>query len=190
MFQTSFGKRRNLETMNQLKIAFGFEARVGKDTAVNHLIKNYGGTHLSFAKPLYDIQSYTQKICGLPQEKDRRFLQIVGTDWGREKNPNIWVDIVLKQIQELGTQENIFISDLRFPNELEALKNSGFTTIYITRTEGNRLVEFASDAGGSLKHSSETSLRGYEQKFDYHIKNHTTLDQFLGKIDNIAKGEL
>lgn len=176
--------------MNQLKIAFGFEARVGKDTAVDYLIKNYGGTRLSFAKPLYDIQSYTQKICGLPQEKDRKFLQIVGTEWGREKNPNIWVDIVLKQIQDLGSQENIFISDLRFPNELEALKKAGFTTVWLTRTEKNRLVEFASDAGGSLKHASETSLKGYEGKFDFHIKNHTTLDEFLGKIDDLAKKSL
>ncbi|HMP28698.1 MAG TPA: hypothetical protein PKD85_03810 [Saprospiraceae bacterium] len=176
--------------MNQLKIAFGFEARVGKDTAVDYLIKTYGGKRLSFAQPLYDIQTYAQNICGLPKEKDRKFLQIVGTEWGRDKDPNIWVNIVLKQIAETPSNENIFISDLRFPNELEALKKAGFITVLITRTEKKRLVEFIKDAGGSLKHASETSLKGYEKEFNYHIKNHGSLEEFLQQIDMLAQTEL
>ena len=40
-------------------LAFGCEARVGKDTAVNYLVSQKGGFKTSFASPLYDIQEYT-----------------------------------------------------------------------------------------------------------------------------------
>jgi hypothetical protein len=178
-------KRRKMQYPHKgLRIAFGYEARVGKDTAVDYLIGKYGGHRFSFAKALYDIMAAAQEICGLPKEKDRRFLQIVGTEWGRERDPNIWVNIVVDKIRALREEENIYISDLRFPNEVEALKKEGFTLVHISRPEPERLQVFSNEnVGGSTQHASEVALRGSENLFDYHITNDGTLEEFLKKID-------
>jgi hypothetical protein len=173
-----------MQSRKGLRLAFGYEARVGKDTAVDYLISKHGGYRLSFAKALYDIMSAAQEICGLPKEKDRRFLQIVGTEWGRERDPNIWVNIVINQIRRLGKDENIYISDLRFPNEVDALRKEGFTLVHINRPEVTRLQTFsAENVGGSTQHASEVALRGKEHLFDYRIENNGTLEEFLHRID-------
>ena len=63
-----------------MKIAFGYKMGAGKDTAVDYLKQKYGGTHLSFAGPIYTILENAQHICGFPVEKDRQFLQFIGTE--------------------------------------------------------------------------------------------------------------
>jgi hypothetical protein len=63
----------------QIKIAFGYKMGVGKDEACSYLIKKYGGEKISFASPLYDIQHHAQRVCGFEEEKDRQFLQFIGT---------------------------------------------------------------------------------------------------------------
>lgn len=177
-----------MQSRKGLRIAFGYEARVGKDTAVDHLISKYGGYRLSFAKALYDIMAVAQEICGLPKEKDRRFLQIVGTEWGREKDPNIWVNIVIRKIRALVEENdenvNIYISDLRFPNEMDALKREGFKLVYISRPVEARTQAFTSEnVGGSTKHASEVALCDSEHLFDHHIINDGTLQDFLKNIE-------
>ena len=74
------------------KIAFGGKMGVGKDFAVEYLRNRYSGNKLSFAKPIYDILNFAQKTCGFREEKDRQFLQFIGTEWARQKNPDIWVE--------------------------------------------------------------------------------------------------
>jgi hypothetical protein len=81
------------------------------------LEKKYGGTHISSVLPLYDIQRYTQLRYGLSEEKDRQFLQYLGAEWGRNKDPNICISLALKESFRDG---NFFLSD--FPNEF---KNEG-----------------------------------------------------------------
>lgn len=68
-----------------MKIAFGYKMSSGKDTSVDYLIKKYGGEKISFSKFLYNIMYYVQDLCGLEKEKDRHFLQLIGTEWGRKK---------------------------------------------------------------------------------------------------------
>ena len=79
-----------------MKIAFGGKMGTGKDTCVNYLIKKYGGVKISFSDSIYDILYYAQNVCGFKKEKDRKFLQWIGTEWAREKNPNIWIELTLK----------------------------------------------------------------------------------------------
>ena len=135
-----------------LRIAFGCQARVGKSTGVQYLIQNYGGSELSFARPLYEILYFAQKKCGFDLQKDRKFLQWVGTQWAREKEPDIWVNCLLRELKT-SHEENIYVSDIRFPNELEALKKEGFTCVRIIRN--NSTTESSTST-----HVSETSLTG------------------------------
>jgi Deoxynucleotide monophosphate kinase len=155
----------------KIRIAFGSQARIGKDTAVEYLLKKHGGVSFSFASTIYDVLYYTQQKCDFKLEKDREFLQMVGT-WARQKNPNVWVNVIIEKIKKI--EDSIFISDVRFPNEVEALKKLGFIFVKIERNENEKL----------LKHESETALLNVKW-WDYKIENNASLDEFYEKLDEI-----
>lgn len=155
----------------KMKIAFGCKAGSGKSTAVHYLINKYGGVEKSFASPLYDILYYAQKTCNFPIEKDRKFLQYIGTEWARAKDDNVWVNILLRTISD--ENGNIFISDVRFKNEFDSLKDAGFIMILIER-----------ETRISLSHISENSLNE-ETGWDYIIKNNSSLENLYECLDKI-----
>ncbi len=111
-----------MKAQTPLRFAFGYQARVGKDTAANYLKSLHGGTILSFAQAIYDIMYFAQRTCGFKEEKDRHFLQYIGTQWAREKEPDVWLNVVLRKIESLPKDEPIYITDVRFPNEFDALE--------------------------------------------------------------------
>ena len=159
-----------------MKFAFGYKMRSGKDVSVDYLLSKYGGKKLSFSEPLYDILHYAQNICNFPLEKDREFLQWIGTDWARKKNKNIWVDVAIRKIKQ-NKEDNIYFSDVRFINEFEALKKNGFVMIKINR---NTKI--------SDSHISENDLDNVEDdKWDYIIENNGTLEELYKKIDEIVE---
>ncbi len=174
------------------RIAFGFQARVGKDTAVDHLLKLHGGIRLSFAAALYDILYCAQDICGFPRQKDRAFLQYIGTEWARNQNPDVWVDIIRRKILAEPPTTPIFISDVRFPNEIQMLQSLNFTLVNITRDENDRLEAFATAAPtaivGSTAHASETALAGKADVWDRKIENNGTFREFFAKIEELTTG--
>ena len=161
------------------RLAFGSHARVGKSEAVKYLVSKYGGSELSMGKAIYDILGYSQNKCGFPLEKDRKFLQMVG-DWGREKDPDVWINIVDKEIGS-SLKENLYISDLRYPNEATILKNRGFHLVNIIRDSSQRCNNFGT---GSRDHSSEISLEKYDS-WDFVIYNDKSLVEFHQQLDNI-----
>lgn len=161
-----------------MKIAFGYKMGVGKDEAVCYLAKKFGGVKISFSEPLYDIMHYAQDICGFPREKDRKFLQYVGTEWARNKNNDVWVNIAINKSYS-NKNENFYISDLRFPNEFETLKRTGWTCVKIIRSH-----QEDRKGSGSHSHSSETCLDGVlDEQWDYIIYNLGSLKDFYNKLD-------
>lgn len=53
----------------------------------------------------------------------RLFLQRIGTDAVRSRYPRFWIDIAKQRIEELSKEGyDIFITDCRFDNELDMLK--------------------------------------------------------------------
>lgn len=171
------------ELKPRLKIAFGYKCGSGKDTAVDHAIEMYGGTRFSFAKPIYDIQRYAQQICGFKQEKDRQFLQYVGTEWARNIEEDVWVRVCLESVPDVG---NAFISDCRFPNEFEALKKDGWTLIKLVRD-----IQEERKGTGSHAHQSEVALDSKgDDDWDYVIMNNGSLEQFKRHLDLVISREL
>jgi hypothetical protein len=69
---------------------------------------------------------------------------------------------------------NWIITDTRFPNELQAVKDKGGITIKVVRPETDYL------AGD---HASETALD--KSKFDYVIVNDGTMDDLVKEIEKI-----
>jgi len=98
-----------------VKIAFGCQSRVGKDTAADYLIGKHGGVKVSFATPMYKIMHFTQQALGFKQKKDPKFLQNIGT-WARNQNSEVWVEWLKTRIDSLEG-ENIFVSDVRYPTK-------------------------------------------------------------------------
>lgn len=94
----------------------------------------------------------------------REVLQVVGTEiFRRNFTDDFWIKIVLKKIENLKATENapdfIFITDVRFPNEVNTLK------IY-----GAKIVRLYRDTGctDSIPHASELAMDSIDSKqFDY-----------------------
>ena len=158
-----------------VKIAFGCKMGVGKSHASSYILRKLGGgVKLAFADPLYDILLYAQDKCKFQKIKDRKFLQFIGTEWAREYDDSVWVNLLIENSNILGCTHQV-LEDLRFPNEFEALKQNGWICIKITRS-GN----------GSKRHRSETSLDILSDKrWDYVVRNDGTIEEFESKLDNI-----
>lgn len=158
-----------------MRIAFSGKLGVGKDFAADYLIRTHGGTKHSFASAIYDILTYAQTRCKLSLEKDRAFLQSVG-DWAKSKEPNVWIDATLEEIPAVG---NCFISDVRFPNELAALKRENWYCVRIRRV----YPEEDRAGTGSVKHISETALDDVpDSDWDYIIENNGDIKSFEEKL--------
>ena len=125
----------------------------------------------------------------------RLLLQILGTEAGREIiHPNIWVNALFadyKFIEVLPNTDtglanynpkynfpNWIITDVRFPNEADAIKERGGILIRLTRT-----TPVAEEVA---KHESETALDNYD-KFDYIIDNSGTEEELYTQIDKLAQ---
>lgn len=167
-----------------VRIAFGCEARVGKDTSAaylaNRLDKDLAKrldtsreNILSFAEPLYDILYHAQDVCGFERVKDRKFLQYIGTDWARAKKSNVWIDLLVRRVGILHDRD-IIVTDVRFADEFEALKKLGFTMVRLVRTEKSEQVP---------THASETSA--FDLPWDDIIINDGTLEELYSKLDSL-----
>lgn len=63
----------------------------------------------------------------------REVMQYIGTDIFRKLSPNIWADATIRKIQREAPKIAI-ITDCRFPNEVDIIKNSGGHVIRLTRS--------------------------------------------------------
>tara|TARA_R110002126_G_scaffold2827_1_gene15611 strand:- start:38279 stop:39052 length:774 start_codon:yes stop_codon:yes gene_type:complete len=127
----------------------------------------------------------------------RKLLQLIGTEAGRQIiHPNIWVNALFADYvcndcgqKECPTDEedtgqmihrsfpNWIITDVRFPNEVEAIEDKGGTVIRIERTPRSYGTEF------EIEHSSETALDDYD--FDYVINNNGSISDLIDKVRQI-----
>ena len=83
----------------------------------------------------------------------REVMQYVGTDIFRKMYSDVWVDALLRRINE-DQPAIALICDIRFPNEVFGIQRSGGIVIRLTR-----------NSDSPDKHSSETSLD--EPRFDW-----------------------
>ena len=131
----------------------------------------------------------------------RLLLQLLGTKCGRNIiHPNIWVDSLMREYKASETHKvpryydevnkkglagyegiweypNWIITDMRFLNEMEAVKKRGGITIRV-----NRNLEESKD-----QHESETELDNAE--FDYVITNDGTIEELIEKVREILTKE-
>lgn len=91
--------------------------------------------------------------------------------WGRQTNPNTWIDAVLPDIRDNILTSNVVVADCRFANEKAIIESFPFNGIVVRLIRTN-VENTASD-------ESETTFDGGEHVFYRTIINDT--------IDSLAK---
>lgn len=111
----------------------------------------------------------------------REFLQKLGTDAMRDNlHTNVWCNALFSEYRGPKMSEynpsNWIITDMRFPNEMEAVKERKGITIRVVRP-----VEKSKTT--ARLHPSETSLD--KAKFDYEIINDAGIPELIEKVRQI-----
>ena len=157
----------------------------------------------------------------------RLLLQLLGTECGRDIiHPNLWINSLFSEYKIIGMKTkvskehieflsniksdkilpNIFesvypnwiITDMRFPNELEAVKKKGGITIRVNRvtfrtqeTEVGKISVVNQPEVDKLlgykEHPSERALDNAE--FDYTIENNSSIEDLIHTVSLILKRE-
>lgn len=125
----------------------------------------------------------------------RQLLQVLGTDAVRDKlHPNAWVNALMADYQPTGEFNHIHdatiypnwvISDCRFPNEAQAIKDRGGVIWRINRgmVQDGKPIKLSGQQYHDLvtkKHLSETSLDNWD--FDRTIENDDSLEELLTRV--------
>lgn len=159
-------------------------ARSGKDTVAEILVKERGFRRIAFADALKAVLADVNPLMGTnsrlsdrlewgweqakTEPEVRMLLQRLGVACRRHIHPDVWVDAVFHMIEtvfdETGHHRWV-IPDVRFPNELVAVRNHGGQVWRVERA----------GTGPVNGHESETAIDG--ERFDQRIPNDSTLDQ-------------
>ena len=187
----------------------------GKDTVADFLIQQHNFTRESFANSLKDavsnifhwdrnrlqgltaedrawreeVDDWWAERLGIPHLTPRWVLQFFGTDVCRDNFSNdIWVASLEKKLLYYK-DEHVVISDVRFPNEIHAIKDSGGVIIRVQR--GERPVWWSTARNNHLDmpelfpdvHPSEWAWISSGE--DYVIYNDGTLDELAGNLRKV-----
>jgi hypothetical protein len=64
----------------------------------------------------------------------RDLMQLIGTDLFRKLNKNVWVNALINKIRKTNHQV-VIVSDCRFPNEVESIKNNNGLVFRLNRNK-------------------------------------------------------
>jgi hypothetical protein len=131
-------------------------ARCGKDTFANSLVEFFklngiAAERIALADELkWEVRSFLQDTLGIDSfttnddEKAiiRPFLVFWGTEVRRKMNENCWIEAL-----ESNAPSNklLIVSDIRYPNEQNWVKESGGVSIFIDRMKDGELIDGAND---------------------------------------------
>ena len=94
----------------------------------------------------------------------RELLQGIGQGLRDAIDPNLWVKILFANTEDWS---NYIIADVRYPNEVYAIKKRNGVLIRIDRK-----------GAGAGNHSSETALDNYKE-WDVHIENNGSIEDLF-----------
>lgn len=172
----------------------------GKSTAAKYLNEKYKFAELSFATRLKEgamaLFDLTEEQVNGPSEireaiiphyemSARQILQWLGTDVLREKWPNFHVDVLRRQINHHNFYDKWVITDVRFPNEIEFIKELGGITLRVVRKSQE-------DEVNKDTHISENALNDIKTDFTIecedgvkHVYKH--VDKFMNLMQMLRK---
>lgn len=142
---------------------------------MNDALNPYHFEKLKFADPLYEMHGAIRDILKRYNyanydysKKDGPLLQMLGTEWGRKIDENIWVNLLLNRLKDLYDNSIVSIDDCRFENEFDAF--NGMPNVLRVRLEADTETRKArcSMWRPNDNHPSEVGLDNYvaQNKFD------------------------
>jgi hypothetical protein len=166
---------RNIVSKRKEKLSFAFK--------IKQNVSNITGI------PLHSVISrgYSNTVWDFTREQKEthldewgmtlgKMLQIYGTEACRDNiHKDIWVKALMNSIPTNDDTTIYFITDLRFPNEAEALKNAGALLVKIVRPDLEK------EKGRDHGHASEQGLP--DELFDVIVTN----DSDLADLEEEAK---
>lgn len=196
----------------------------GKDTIADFLVNEHEFHRESFAGTLKDavssvfnwdrellegrtkearewreqVDPWWAERLNMPNLTPRWVLQYWGTEVCRKGfADNIWIASLENKLRQ--TKENVVISDCRFPNEINSIRNAGGIVIWVLRGSLPEWYQYAYDANRGdttaaemLKtyniHASETAW--VSERFDYTVRNNGTVDELYKKINQIVTSQV
>lgn len=198
----------------------------GKDTIADFLVSHHGYRRESFASTLKDavasvfgwdrimLEGTTKASRAWREQEDewwserlgtkvtpRLVLQLWGTDVCRKAyHDDIWIASLENKLRKI--EDNIVISDCRFPNEIQAIKNLGGEVIRVIRGAEPAWYDKAIDCNAGMKrigwsiakmvledqgiHASEYAWVG--TNFDHILDNNSTLDNLHKQVNDLVQG--
>lgn len=200
----------------------------GKGTVGDILVDRYDYSKLSFADAVKDatsaifgwprnlLEGDTDASRKFREEKDdfwsarfgydvtpRHMLQLMGTEAGREVfHTDLWVHTVERRIkykQKWEFEDNFVIPDVRFPNEIEAIRKMGGFVVRVKRGDEPEWYETALKDNRDRHEPTVSQMSIYHpsvhysewawigQSFEYEISNNGTLSMLEGDVDHLLK---
>ena len=197
----------------------------GKDTIADYLTTEHGFRRDSFAATLKDaismifgwdrdlLEGRTKYSREWREQRDewwserlgreitpRLMLQLWGTEVCRRGFHNdIWVASLENKVRQ--SKDDVVISDCRFPNEIQAIRNQGGIVIRVVRGPEPDWYKAALDYNAGLKrvgwaigrdtlekagvHASEYSWVGTD--FDYVLNNNGSVDDLYRQVSDLLR---
>lgn len=168
----------------------------GKDTVRQILEKDHlGCTGLAFADPMRAMLAPLLDLCGVGNEwmtqrelkelpipglgqSYRVLAQRLGTEWGRSINPDFWVKVAAASMAEVmnikGPDTVFVISDVRFDNEAQWVKDHGGVIWHIHRPAAQAVAA----------HQSENGIR--HELVDLNILNNNSLSDLDAEVTQLG----
>jgi hypothetical protein len=191
----------------------------GKDTVADYLVNFHEFRRESFASTLKDavaavfgwdrtllegrtaearewreqVDPWWAERLAMPTLTPRWVLQYWGTEVGRRSfHDDIWIASLENKLR--NSKDSIVVSDCRFPNEIDSIKQLGGKIIWVQRGELPSWYDLALEANkgsnislNGLKaakiHASEWSWIGHE--FDAILDNNGTIEELYRQIKNL-----
>lgn len=162
----------------------------GKSTVGDILIKDFGFKRAYFAEPLKNMLatlyrsagvtdenliweklegSLKEEYCEILSNTPRVAMQALGTEWRLLVDEKLWVNILINKLKTM-TNENVVITDIRFPIEIAELK------YWFPETE---IWNIFRPGFGTTGHVSEQDVSILADKL---LANDSTIDAIYNKI--------
>ena len=117
----------------------------------------------------------------------RLALQLMGTEAGRDVfHPDLWVHTVLRRCEN-APYHNYVIADVRFPNEIKAIRKAGGVIVRVRRGpdpdwyDNAYAVNMGKTVDPPTAHYSEWAWVGSE--IDFEVNNNRTLEDLIERVD-------
>lgn len=194
----------------------------GKDTIADYLVNIHQFRRDSFAGTLKDavsavfgwdrtmlegrtrqarewreqVDSWWAQRLDMPDLTPRLVLQLWGTEVCRRGfHDDIWIASVENKLR--SSQDDVVISDCRFPNEIDSIRRAGGKIVWVRRGQMPDWYDTAvaanqGDSKARLElelrkiHVSETAWAGTE--FDAVLDNNESLDVLYDQVNNLVRG--